>query len=125
MKILFLHGWTSTPGGKKPTFLKDTGHEVLNPALPDEDFEEAVRIAQAEYDHISLMWSLALPVVVRSPSTSTAKKVGARHGRPVVLVILAQKMHQTGHEFFVSSNGVWLTESVPSEFIDFPWQVNR
>jgi hypothetical protein len=28
MKILFLHGWTSTPGGKKPTFLKAHGHEV-------------------------------------------------------------------------------------------------
>lgn len=50
MKILFLHGWTSVPGGRKPTFLKDAGHTVLNPALPDEDFEEAVRIAQAEYD---------------------------------------------------------------------------
>ena len=25
-------------------------HEVLNPALPDGDFDEAVRIAQAEFD---------------------------------------------------------------------------
>ena len=50
MKLLFLHGWTSTPGGKKPTFLKEHGHEVLNPALPDDDFDEAVRIAQAEFD---------------------------------------------------------------------------
>ena len=50
MRILFLHGWTSVPGGRKPTFLKDAGHTVLNPALPDDDFEEAVRIAQAEYD---------------------------------------------------------------------------
>jgi len=46
MKVLFLHGWTSTPGGKKPTFLKDHGHEVLNPTLPDDDFEEAICIAQ-------------------------------------------------------------------------------
>jgi alpha-beta hydrolase superfamily lysophospholipase len=50
MKILFLHGWTSIPGGVKPTYLATHGHEVLNPALPDEDFAEAVRIAQAEYD---------------------------------------------------------------------------
>lgn len=50
MKILFLHGWTSSPGGKKPTFLADHGHEIINPALPDDDFDEAVRIAQAEYD---------------------------------------------------------------------------
>ena len=50
MTTLFLHGWTSTPGGLKPTFLKDHGHTVLNPALPDEDFDAAVRIAQAEFD---------------------------------------------------------------------------
>ena len=49
MRILFLHGWTSVPGGKKPTFLSRHSHEVLNPALPDEDFEEALRIVQAEY----------------------------------------------------------------------------
>ena len=50
MKILFLHGWHSTPGGVKPTYLKDHGHEVLNPALPDDDFDAAVCIAQAEFD---------------------------------------------------------------------------
>lgn len=49
-KILFLHGWQSTPGGVKPTYLKDRGHEVLNPALPDDDFDAAVRIAQAEFN---------------------------------------------------------------------------
>lgn len=50
MKILFLHGWTSVPGGKKPTYLKEHGHEVINPHLPDDDFEKAVQTAQAEYD---------------------------------------------------------------------------
>ena len=50
MKILFLHGWHSVPGGVKPTYMKSHGHEVLNPKLPDEDFAEAVRIAQAEFD---------------------------------------------------------------------------
>ncbi len=50
MKILFLHGWQSVPGGVKPTYLKDHGHTILNPKLPDEDFAEAVRIAQAEFD---------------------------------------------------------------------------
>lgn len=50
MKILFLHGWQSVPGGVKPTYLKDHGHEVINPKLPDDDMEEAVRIAQVEFD---------------------------------------------------------------------------
>jgi hypothetical protein len=48
--ILFLHGWQSVPGGVKPTYLKTHGHTVINPKLPDEDMDEAVRIAQAEFD---------------------------------------------------------------------------
>ncbi len=50
MTILFLHGWQSTPGGVKTTYLKNHGYEVLNPALPDDDFDAAVGIAQADFD---------------------------------------------------------------------------
>lgn len=50
MKILFLHGWNSVVGGVKPTYLKNQGHDVINPALPHEDFAAAVRIAQAAFD---------------------------------------------------------------------------
>jgi hypothetical protein len=48
MKILILHGWQSVPGGVKPTYLAEHGHIVFN--LPDDDFDQAVRIAQAEFD---------------------------------------------------------------------------
>ena len=48
--VLFLHGWNSKPGGVKPSFLAAHGHTVINPRLPDEDFDESVRIAQAEVD---------------------------------------------------------------------------
>jgi len=48
--ILFLHGWHSVPGGVKPTYLKDHGHEVINPVLDDDDFTTAVTTAQAEFD---------------------------------------------------------------------------
>ena len=50
MKILFLHGWHSIPGGVKPSYLASEGHEVINPALDDDDFDGAVHTAQAEYD---------------------------------------------------------------------------
>ncbi len=50
MKILFLHGWHSIVGGVKPSYLASHGHEVVNPSLSDYDWDEAVRIAQDEYD---------------------------------------------------------------------------
>ena len=53
MKILFLHGWHSVPGGLKPTFLVEQGCEVSNPLLSDDDFDAAVCTAQAEFDRQS------------------------------------------------------------------------
>jgi hypothetical protein len=50
MKILFLHGWHSVPGGVKPTYLKNHGHVVINPHLDDDDFAAAVLAAQNIYD---------------------------------------------------------------------------
>lgn len=52
-----------------------------------------------------------------SPDYETAVKVGQRHGKPVVLRINAKAMHEAGHEFFISENGVWLTDGVPPEYI--------
>lgn len=48
-----------------------------------------------------------------SPDMETAWKVGARHGRPVVFAVAAADMVRDGHVFFVSANGVWLTDHVP------------
>ena len=53
-----------------------------------------------------------------SADTETASKVGIRHGKLVMLTIRSAEMYQAGFEFFLSKNGVWLTEVVPAEFID-------
>ena len=50
----------------------------------------------------------------------TARRVGRRRGRPVVLVVEAGRMHADGRAFFRSANGVWLTDSVPPEYLQFP-----
>lgn len=50
MQILFLHGLHSLSKGVKPSYLKDHGHTVINPKLPDDDFQLAVQIAQAHFD---------------------------------------------------------------------------
>ena len=47
MKVLFLHGLDSRPGGRKPLFLTGCGLQVVNPLLPRDDFPESVRIAGA------------------------------------------------------------------------------
>ena len=50
MKVLFLHGLESVPGGTKPKHLESLGHQVLNPALLKDNFEESVQIAQKVFD---------------------------------------------------------------------------
>lgn len=52
-----------------------------------------------------------------SKDVETARKVGARRGKPIILQVDAHKMHAEGFPFFVSANGVWLTDSVPSRFL--------
>lgn len=54
-----------------------------------------------------------------SKDKETAVKVGARRGAPVILVINALKMQTKGYQFYKSENGVWLTDEVPANFIDF------
>ena len=60
-----------------------------------------------------------------SAETETARNVGARRGDPIVLEIAAEKMHNSSHLFFLSENGVWLTEAVPVDFITFPANTSR
>src|SRR5476651_1440782 len=76
--ILFLHGWQSVPGGVKPTHLAQHGHEVINPKLPDEDFTEAVKIAQEEFDKHQ-------PQVVVGSSRGGAVAMNINSGSGVIL----------------------------------------
>lgn len=52
-----------------------------------------------------------------SADKDTATKVGQRHGKPVILEVLTGDMHRQGYSFFLSDNGVWLTDHVPPAFI--------
>jgi putative RNA 2'-phosphotransferase len=60
-----------------------------------------------------------------SADTATADKVGGRRGKPVVLTVRAADMAGAGYPFFVSQNGVWLTDHVPPTFIRFPEEPAR
>lgn len=52
-----------------------------------------------------------------SPDRETARRVGARRGRPLILTVDAKAMHADGHEFRLSANGVWLTQHVPAQYL--------
>lgn len=60
-----------------------------------------------------------------SPDVETATRVGGRRGAPVILTIRAAEMHAAGLAFYCSENGVWLTDHVPAEFIEFPPGASR
>ncbi|WP_030145224.1 RNA 2'-phosphotransferase [Spirillospora albida] len=53
-----------------------------------------------------------------SPDRETAHRVGSRRGRPVILTVAAARMAADGHEFQLSPNGVWLTATVPPQYLD-------
>jgi putative RNA 2'-phosphotransferase len=52
-----------------------------------------------------------------SKDTETAKAVGTRHGKPVILNINARAMRQDGFVFYLSENKVWLVDEVPVQYI--------
>ena len=67
-----------------------------------------------------------------SANVETAHNVGKRHGEPFIYVVLAGEregvgevfrvvlageMARAGYKFYISANGVWLTESVPKKFL--------
>ena len=53
-----------------------------------------------------------------SGDQETARKVGVRHGKPVVLEVAAQLMVSHGYQFFQSENGVWLVDEVPPDYLN-------
>lgn len=80
MVILFLHGWHSVPGGVKPSYLRDHGHVVINPALDDDDFGAAVRTAQAEFDRHQ-------PAIVVGSSRGGAIAMNINSGRARLVLL--------------------------------------
>ena len=53
-----------------------------------------------------------------SQDRNQAFKVGSRRANPVILRVQAKLMGENGHTFFVSENGVWLTDRVPPEYLE-------
>jgi putative RNA 2'-phosphotransferase len=52
-----------------------------------------------------------------SEKLETATAVGARHGKPTILIVDAKQMHEDGFVFYKSENNVWLTDNVEVKYI--------
>lgn len=78
-------------------------HGTVEKFLPS-IMEEGLRRGERHHVHLSA-------------DVETASKVGGRRGRPVILKVESGRMRRDGHEFFISDNGVWLTERVPPEYL--------
>lgn len=53
-----------------------------------------------------------------SRDVETALKVGKRHGAPAVLKVHSGDMYRDGYKFYLSENGVWLTEKVDTKYFE-------
>lgn len=53
-----------------------------------------------------------------SLDVATARKVGARHGSPMIFAVDTVAMCRDGFTFYCSSNGVWLVDHVPARYLD-------
>ncbi len=52
-----------------------------------------------------------------SDKLATATAVGARHGKPTILIVGAKQMQEDGFLFYKSENNVWLTDNVEVKYI--------
>jgi putative RNA 2'-phosphotransferase len=70
----------------------------------DSIFEQGLIKGRRHHVHLSI-------------NQQTMLQVARRHGRPVLLAIDAGRMHADGHAFFATGNHVWLTDSVPPQYL--------
>ncbi len=98
------------------------GHSVtvdlgLAPAVPpDRLYHGTARQFLASIERDGLL-KMSRHHVHLHTTIDVALAVGARRGKPVVLTVDAAAMHRQGHAFYVSENDVWLTDTVPPDYI--------
>ncbi len=99
------------------------GHSIgVDLALPEKQPPEYLFHGTASH-YMGSIWAQGLlrgkrDHVHLSEEQQTARQVGSRHGNVVILRVASQRMQEAGFCFYQSANGVWLTDSVPVEFLD-------
>lgn len=108
--------------GDKTLIRANQGHSIpVDVELPQSEPPELLYHGTAERFTAAIEAEGLRPMsrlyVHLSKDAETARKVGSRHGKPVIYQVLAGEMSRRGFEFWLSVNGVWLTRAVPPEFL--------
>ncbi len=108
--------------GDKTLIRANQGHSIpVDVELPQSEPPELLYHGTAERFTAAIEAEGLRPMsrlyVHLSKDAETARKVGSRHGKPVIYEVLAGEMSRRGFEFWLSVNGVWLTRAVPPEFL--------
>ena len=108
--------------GDKTLIRANQGHSIpVDVELPQSEPPELLYHGTAERFTAAIEAGGLRPMsrlyVHLSKDAETARKVGSRHGKPVIYEVLAGEMSRRGFEFWLSVNGVWLTRAVPPEFL--------
>ena len=101
------------------------GHSVevelgYNPQIPPEILFHGTGIKSVDSIMRSGLERRERQYVHLSRDVATAIEVGKRHGKPFVFEVLAGEMNKNNFTFYLSDNGVWLTEFVPLEYLRQP-----
>ncbi len=98
------------------------GHSVevdlqLEPAIPPDVLYHGTGHGAVEAILREGLCKMSRHHVHLSSDITTAKKVGTRHGRPVVFKVNAAAMYEEGYTFYCTDNQVWLVDRVPCEYL--------
>jgi len=98
------------------------GHSIdidinLDPMEPPAELYHGTAIANIDLIRASGIEKRNRQHVHLSHELDTAKNVGSRHGKPIILTIDAKQMQEDGCLFYISKNGVWLTDFIDPKYI--------
>lgn len=98
------------------------GHSVeidleLEPVEPPESLYHGTGVGTASIIEREGLRRMRRHHVHLSTDVETARRVGTRHGKPVVYLVRSGAMHRAGWSFRCSANGVWLVDEVPVEYL--------
>jgi putative RNA 2'-phosphotransferase len=95
------------------------GHSIpvdlgLAPQVPPEELFHGTHVAALPAILTSGLRPMGRHHVHLSPDPDTARRVGGRRGRPVVLAVAAAALHAEGVPLYRTDNDVWLVSDVPA-----------